>query len=204
MSGLSDDRPQFLQMIQDSASHTFDRVLVWKLDRFARNRYDSAIHKNTLKKNGVRVVSVMENVGEGDESILMEAMLEALAEYYSADLKKKINRGIRETLAKGHYAGGSIPYGYKVQDHLLVVDEEKAPTIRWIFQQYASGVKMKAIVDELNRRGVRGRLGGTIHYNTFDRSLTNTAYIGKYVRSGQVIEGLCEPLIDEDTFYRVQ
>ena len=97
----------------------------------------------------------MENVGEGDESILLEALLEASAEYYSLDLKKKIKRGQRESIAKGKYCGGPIPYGYKLSDGKLLVDEKNAPAIRYLFEQYASGVPMKEIIDELTRRGVR-------------------------------------------------
>lgn len=117
-------------MINDSATHSFERVIVWKFDRFARNRYDSAIYKQQLKKNGVRVMSAMENLGDGDESILMEAMLEALAEYYSMDLRKKIKRGVRESVAKKQYRGGRLPFGYKAVDKKIVIDEKKAPIIQ--------------------------------------------------------------------------
>lgn len=89
ISGTTDERPDFQRMIADAPKKQFQRILVWKLDRFARSRYDSAIYKHQLKQYGVRVLSVMENVGEGDESILLEALLEASAEYYSLDLKRK-------------------------------------------------------------------------------------------------------------------
>ena len=76
-SGMTDERPDFQRMIADAAKKQFERVIVWKLDRFARNRYDSALYKHRLKQYGIRVISAMENVGEGDESILLEALLEA-------------------------------------------------------------------------------------------------------------------------------
>ena len=155
ISGTTDERPDFQRMIADAPKKQFQRILVWKLDRFARSRYDSAIYKHQLKQYGVRVLSVMENVGEGDESILLEALLEASAEYYSLDLKKKIQRGQRETIAKGRFCGGSVPYGYQSVDGKLVIDEKTAPHIRYVFEQYASGVPMKKIIDELTRRGVK-------------------------------------------------
>ena len=130
LTGKNDDRPAFQQMLVDAQRHTFQRVIVWKLDRFARNRYDSAIHKANLKRHNVRVVSATENVGEGDESILMEAMLEAMAEYFSADLRRKVIRGTRETLAKGLYPGGAVPYGYKVDNQRLVANDKELPIIR--------------------------------------------------------------------------
>lgn len=76
LSAKTDHRPEFQRMIKDSYKHAFDCIIVWKLDRFARNRYDSAHYKNILKKNGVKVVSAKEHIGEGSEGIILEAMLE--------------------------------------------------------------------------------------------------------------------------------
>lgn len=78
-------RPEFLRMIEDSKKKTFDYVLVYQLDRFARNRYDSANYKAKLKKNGVRVLSAKENITEDASGILIEGVLESMAEYYSAE-----------------------------------------------------------------------------------------------------------------------
>lgn len=204
ISGMTDERPDFQRMITDASKKQFQRILVWKLDRFARNRYDSALYKHKLKQYGVRVVSAMENVGEGDESILLEALLEASAEYYSLDLKKKIKRGQRENISKGIWCGGSVAYGYKVVDGKLRPDEKTAPTIRYVFEQYARGVPMKDIIGELNARGVRSQRGGKLTHTTFSRALINPVYIGQYKYKGDVVEGLAEPLIDEATFYKVQ
>lgn len=204
ISGTTDDRPSFLRMIDDAPKKQFERILVWKLDRFARNRYDSALYKHKLKQYDVRVISVMENVGEGDESILLEALLEATAEYYSLDLRKKIKRGQRENIAKGRFCGGTIPYGYKSVDGKLVADEVKAPVIRYVFEQYAAGTPMREIIDELTRRGIRSSRGTPLNYNTFSRALVNPVYIGKYRYNGQTVPGLSEALVDEDTFNRVQ
>ena len=96
LSAKTDNRPSFQQMIKDSSKGLFDVIIVWKLDRFARNRYDSAHYKNILKKNGVKVVSATEAISSGAEGILLESMLEGYAEYYSAELAEKINRGLTE------------------------------------------------------------------------------------------------------------
>ena len=90
LSAKTDNRPEFQHMIKDSTKGLFDVVIVWKLDRFARNRYDSARYKNLLKKNGVKVISARENISEGSEGIILEAMLEGYAEYYSAELSEKV------------------------------------------------------------------------------------------------------------------
>lgn len=204
ISGATDERPDFQRMIADAAKKQFDRIIVWKLDRFARNRYDSAMYKHKLKQYGVRVISAMENVGEGDESILLEALLEASAEYYSLDLKKKIKRGQRETIAKGRWCGGSVPYGYKAVDGKLCADAKTMPVIRHVFEQYASGVPMKEIIDALNRRGVRSARGGALTYTTFSRALKNPIYIGKFTYNGETVDGVSEQIIDQATWDKVQ
>lgn len=204
ISGMTDDRPGFQRMIADAKKKQFERIIVWKLDRFARNRYDSALYKHKLKQYGVRVISAMENVGEGDESILLEALLEASAEYYSLDLKKKIKRGQRESIAKGRWCGGPVPYGYKISDGKLVVNEKTAPIVRYVFEQYAQGAPMKEIIDELKQRGIRGARGGELSYTTFSRTITNPTYIGKFTYNGEVVENLAEAMIGEDTFAKVQ
>lgn len=112
ISGTTDQRPAFQRMIQDSAKGQFEIVLVWKLDRFARNRYDSAVYKNRLRKNGVRVESVMEPISGGrPEDIILESLLEGMAEYYSANLSENVKRGQRESILKGNWTGGQVPYG---------------------------------------------------------------------------------------------
>ena len=110
-SAKTDDRPQFQQMVKDSDKHLFDVILVWKLDRFARNRYDSARYKNQLKKNGVKVVSATELISEGSEGVLLESILEGMAEYYSADLSEKVSRGLTENALKCKHNGGPAPTG---------------------------------------------------------------------------------------------
>ena len=90
LSAKTDNRPAFQQMINDSSKGLFDVIIVWKLDRFARNRYDSAHYKNILKKNNVRVISATEAISEGAEGIILESVLEGMAEYYSADLSEKV------------------------------------------------------------------------------------------------------------------
>ena len=87
-SATTDKRPAFQKMIKDSAKNMFDVIIVQKLDRFARNRYDSARYKAQLRKNGVKVISANENISEGSEGIILESVLESMAEYYSAPFGK--------------------------------------------------------------------------------------------------------------------
>ena len=111
-SAKTDNRPEFQSMVQDSAKGLFDTVLVWKLDRLARNRYDSAHYKAILRRNGVKVVSATENISDGPEGIILESVLEGYAEYYSADLAEKVVRGQTENILKGRCNGGRGTFGY--------------------------------------------------------------------------------------------
>lgn len=204
MTGRNDNRADFQRMMMDAAKRQFQIVIVWKLDRFARNRYDSALNKKALKKYGVRVVSAMENITDTPEGVILEGMLESMAEYYSANLSVNIKRGQRETLSKGKFTGGRVPIGYKSVDGKLIIDERTAPTVRYVFEQYAAGTPKKEIISELDRRGVKGFFGGSLNITAFQRVLPNPVYVGKFMRCEQVIEGCAEALIPQEVFDKVQ
>ena len=128
-SAKTDDRPDFQRMIKDSGKKIFDVVLVWKLDRFARNRYDAVNYKYQLEKNGVHLVSAMEPISQGPEGIMVESMLIGMAEYYSAELALKVARGERENALQCKYNGGVVPLGFTIgkEDRLYHIDPETAP-----------------------------------------------------------------------------
>lgn len=129
-SARTDNRPDFQKMIKDSASKKFDVIIVWKLDRFARDRYDSAHYKALLRKNGVKVVSATEKISDGSEGILMEAVLEGMAEYYSAELSEKVVRGLTENALKCKFNGGCIPLGYTIDsEHHFQINPLTAPAV---------------------------------------------------------------------------
>lgn len=108
ISGKSvDKRLEFQRMIRDAQDHKFDVVLVWKIDRFGRDRQDIAINKARLKRAGVKLMYAEESVPEGPEGIILESVLEGIAEYYSADLRQKVLRGRRETLKRAGIVAAS-------------------------------------------------------------------------------------------------
>ena len=117
MSGTNDHRPDFQRMLKDSNKKKWSYVLVYKLDRFSRDKYESTIHKHHLKKNGVKLISAMENIPDTPEGIVLEALLEGMNQYYSAELSQKVKRGMRESRIKGHYTGGNVTYGYSLKRH---------------------------------------------------------------------------------------
>ena len=182
-SATTDRRPAFQQMISDSAKHTFNIVLVHKLDRFARNRYDSAVYKRELKKNGVQVYSVLENLDNSPESIMMEAVLEGMAEYYSQNLGREVMKGMRENALKCKHTGGRPPLGYDVDPETkkLVINEHEAETVRIIFDLYSKGYGYTDIINRLNDEGRRTKLGALFKKTSLSSILTNPKYRGTYV-----------------------
>lgn len=202
-SGTTDNRPDFQQMIRDSAKKQFQFVIVWKLDRFARNRYDSAIYKNILKKNHVKVVSATEAIGEGSEAIILESVLEAMAEVYSRQLSQNTRRGMRETALKGLWTGGNIPLGYEVENQMLVVNEKEAGAVRTIFSLYAEGETKTDICRICNEKGYRTKTGKPFFTNALRHILTNPVYVGKYLYKGEISRD-CPRIIDDDLFQKCQ
>lgn len=204
ISGRSDDRPEFLRMMADAKKGGFQFILVYKLDRFARNRYDSAVYKHQLKKYGVKVISAMEAIGDNPEAILLEALLEASAEYYSVDLSQKVRRGRKESARKGRYVDGGVPLGYKTEDGRLVVDEKTAPIVRIVFEEYAAGTPLQQIVDKLNASGYRNRKGNPFSKSSFWRMIQNEKYLGILDQEGFRFEDAHPALVSQETFQKAQ
>ena len=203
-SAKTDHRPEFQRMIKDSYKRPFDCILVWKLDRFARNRYDSAYYKNVLKKNGVRVISAKESISQGADGILLESILEGYAEYYSAELSEKVKRGMTENALKAKSNGVRPPFGYYVDDtDHYQIDETLVPIVKEIFTLYLDGIKGADIAKRMNERGIKNR-GFSFNYNSIFRILTNRKYIGEYKFGDIVIPNAIPAIIDEETFNSVQ
>lgn len=205
-SAKTDNRPEFQRMIRDSAKKTFDVVIVWKLDRFSRNRYDSAKYKAVLRKNDVRVMSATESIAEGPEGIILEAMLEGMAEYYSADLAEKVSRGMTENALKCKFNGGaSAPYGYIIDaEKHYQVNPETAPIVLEIFTRYAEGETTAEIIRDLNNRGLKTSRNQPFNHNSFRNMILNTNYIGVYHYKDIVTPGGVPALVPEDLFYQAQ
>ena len=205
-SAKTDDRPEFQRMVQDSARKIFDAVLVWKLDRFARNRYDAVFYKRQLEKSGVHLVSVMEPISDGPEGIMIESLLIGMAEYYSAELAIKVARGERENALKCKYNGRVVPLGYVIgkEDRLYHIDPETAPIVQEIFTRYADGEPAEKIAASLNERGLRTRTGKPFVKNSFFQIFKNRRYIGEYSYKDIVIPGGVPAIVDQALFDRVQ
>ena len=205
LSAKTDSRPQFQQMIHDSATHTFEAVLVWKLDRFSRNRYDSAHYKRILKNNRVHVVSVTESISNTPEGIMLESLLEGMAEYYSAELAEKVSRGHKENALKAKFNGGPVPLGYRIDsEQHYQIDPVTAPVVQEAFQRYAAGESIRSIIESLNARGIRNSRGNPFTKNSFQTLLKNRRYLGEYRYKDTVIPDAIPAIIDPDCFDAVQ
>ena len=184
MTGTNDNRTDFQRMMKDSAKKPWDLILVYKLDRFSRNKYEMAIHRKTLRDNGIRLVSVKENIPDSPEGIILESLLEGMAEYYSVELAQKVMRGQRETRIKGNYAGGGVPYGYKIEkignEKKYVVNEKEAAVVVRIFEEYAAGKIGREIIEGLKADGIYARDGKPFGRSSLYNMLQNERYTGVY------------------------
>lgn len=205
VSGKTDNRAEFQRMLKDSSRKIFDAVLVWKIDRFGRNREEIAVNKVRLRKNGVQVLYAKEHIPDGPEGIILESLLEGLAEYYSANLAQNIKRGLRESALKGLHVGGWLPLGYRVDsDHRYYVDDAEADIVRLIFGMLDEGYRRSEILDELNARGIKTVTGRNYTITGLTRVLRNRQYVGEYRAQGMVIPGGMPQIVDTDLFDRVQ
>lgn len=202
-TGTTDRRPGFQQMIKDAESKKFTAVLVWKVDRFARNRYDSAIYKSKLKKNGVRVYSAMEAISEGPEGIIMEGLMESMAEYYSANLSENVKRGNLDS-ALEHKTLGKRIYGYRTAaDGTYELDPDEAAVVKRIFDERVEGKTGADIARDLVHDGYLF-LGKKFTKQAIYRILKSIKYTGTYIYKDYICEGGMPMIVDKSTYMRVQ
>ncbi len=218
----ADKRPSFQRMIGTAKlkPKPFDVILLWKFSRFARNRQDSIVYKSMLRKQcGIDVVSISEQLGEDNTSILIEALIEAMDEYYSLNLAEEVKRGMNEKFSRGGVVS-QPPFGYQVQGGVFVPDAANAPIVQMIYSDYLSGMGVRQIAAKLNDMGVRSAKGNLFEDRTIEYILTNPTYIGKLRRSKHgrdnldrfhqntdntlIIDGRHEAIISPDTFQTVQ
>ena len=212
-------RPEFNRMIATAKTtpKPFDTIVLWKFSRFARNRQDSIVYKSMLRKQcGIDVVSVSEQLGEDNTSILIEALIEAMDEYYSLNLAEEVRRGMNEKFSRGGVVS-QPPFGYKMRDGIFAPDEQNAPIVRMMFTDYLGGMKVRQIAEKLNRLGITTGKGGLWENRTVEYVLSNPTYIGKMRRSADptdrrdrfhdnavLVDGKHEPLIAPDIFAAAQ
>ena len=211
-SAKTDNRPEFRRMIEDSNKKEFEGIVVYQLDRFARNRYDSAMNKAKLKKNGVRVYSAKERITNDASGIVMEGILETFAEYYSAELSEKVKRNLMLNAEKGLFNGGYAPLGYKVVDvdfgaykkKKLEIDTNSSQIVKEIFEMRANGTNIMDIVNYLNEKGYKTIQGKEFKKTSLQQILKNKRYIGTNIYNDMEFENTIPAIIDKELFNNVQ
>lgn len=213
----AEKRPSFMKMIAlaKTKPKPFDMILVWKFSRFARNREDSIVYKSMLRKQcGIDVVSISEQIGEDKTSILIEALLEAMDEYYSINLAEEVKRGMNEKFSRGGVVS-QPPFGYKMGEDVFIPNEETAPVVKMIFEDYVSGMGVRKIAMKLNDMGIRSTKGNKFENRTVEYILCNPTYLGKLRRNPNgrdstdrfhqsedivIVDGQHEPIISEELY----
>ena len=205
ISGKTDKRPEFQRMIKDSEKKKFDTLLLYTIDRFARNRYDSAMYKAKLKKNGVKVIYVKQPISQEPEGIILESVLEGYAEYYSENLSRAVKRGLKENALHGIVPASKPPLGYCVDDtRHYAIDPVGAKIVKEIFEQYADGRSIPEIVSYCNSHGYKTSRGKNFVKNSIPNILRNDKYIGVYRYMDVEIKDGVPKIIDNDLWDKVQ
>lgn len=178
-TGKNDNREEFQAMIASLKRRPVDYVLVHKNDRFARNRYDAAIYTKLIQDRGARVIYVKQDFGTGPEAVIMEGLLQAMAEYYSLNLSAEIKKGKTVRAKAGKYPGGVTPFGYRTdQNGGLTIKEDEAFFVRKLFQAAIDGASYAPIVEELRAVGITGRLGKPFQSRLISAMLRLPVYSG--------------------------
>ena len=204
-TATTDRRHDFLRMIDDSEYGNFEVILVYQLDRFARNKNDSGYYKKILADRGVKVVSAREFIAEDSSGVITEGMIESYADYFSRQLSEKVVRGMRQRAKQFKYNGGGLTYGYRIdEDGYYQLDEKTAPIVKEIFERIASGETSKSVMDDLNSRGIRTGKGNPFGKSSFQNLLKNEKYKGTYKYDDIVFPNAIPRIVSDELFDEVQ
>lgn len=203
MSGTNDNRAAFQQMLSDSDKKPFQYVIVYKLDRFARNKLESVINKQKLRDNGVLLLSAMEQITDTPEGRMMETILEGFNQYFSEELTQKVNRGLRESWLKGNATGGPDVFGYDVVDKKYVPNPIEAPLVVEMFTLCAQGYTANAIEKRFNECGYRNRNGQPIKVSLIYHLLRKEKYTGVVERQGVKYDNIFPRLISDELWEKM-
>lgn len=203
-TGTNDQRDGLQAMLSDAKKGIYDVILVWKIDRFGRNREEMALNKVKLKKGGAKLVSVKENIPDGPEGALIESLMEGLAEYYSLNLAQNIRRGVYQNAEKCK-SNGALPYGYYADENQDIhIDESTAPIVREIYKRFLSGETYSEIEETLRDRGIKTSHGNPYRSGTVKRILENPRYAGTYVYGKVVIPDGMPAIISKEDFEKTK
>ena len=200
----TDARSAFKAMMAAAEAGSFDTLIVWKVDRFGRNREESAVFKGRLRRRGVRVLYAMEPIPEGSAGVLLEGMLEATAEWYSRTLSENVTRGMTDNAHRCLYNGTRIIGYRRGPDGRYAIQPEEAAVVRSIFEEYTAGFSAARICDRLNAQGVTSSRGRKFCPETLLRIISNERYTGVYIWGDIRVPDGMPAIIDKSTFEEAQ
>ena len=203
MTGTNDNRAAFQKMLKDSSRKQWQFVIVYKLDRFSRNKFESVIHKKTLRDNGVVILSAMENLTDSPEGRMMETVLEGFNQYFSEELTQKVNRGLKESWRKGKATGGHDVFGYDMVDKKYVVNEYESKIVEDAFLMYSQGYKGVAIADKFKECGCRRKNGKLVDQKYLYFILHNKRYTGVVEHQGELYDNIFPRIISDELWNKV-
>ena len=182
-SGTNADRTEFQRMIKDGLAHKFRYLIIHKLDRFSRNKFDAIIYKQKLRENDVIICSVVENLDDTALSHMIETIFEGWAQFYSENLSGEVIKGMKESAYDCKHLGGIPPLGYDVDPvtRKYVINESEARIVKMIFDKYAHDVGYNQLLGYLNGMGYRTKRGQPFGRNSLYSILQNEKYVGKYI-----------------------
>ena len=209
-SAKTANRPGFREMIKRcQKDKTVDAIIVHKIDRFSRSNIDFFAYKAILKKEGIRLISVSENIEETPSGEFIENVLVAMAQFYSSNLAEEVLKGMKEKFRRGEWPFRA-PIGYKnIRDekgHAYIVEDKKTSyLIKQMFKLYATGeYSFASLAEEMAERGLRTRYGKHLSPERIKSVLANSFYVGKMRLWGEERKGKHKPLVDEALFRQVQ
>ena len=197
-------RTAFQSMISAASEGSYDTIIAWKVDRFGRNREDSAIYKGKLRRFGVRVIYAMEPIPEGSAGVLLEGMLEATAEWYSRQLSENVTRGMTDNAMKCLYNGTRIIGYTRGPDGRYALHPDEAAVVRSIFDLYCSGLSAAQICRRLNASGLRTSRGKSWQPESLMRVISNERYTGVYIWGNIRVPGGMPAIIEKSVFQEAQ
>ncbi len=197
-------RTAFQSMMSAAEGGTFDTVISWKVDRFGRNREESALFKGRLRRFGVKVLYAMEPIPEGSAGVLLEGMLEATAEWYSRQLSENVSRGMLDNAMKCLYNGTKVLGYTRGLDGRYAIEPSGADLVRYIFAQYASGLSAARICADLNARGLTTSHGKRWKVQSLLRVISNERYTGTYIWGDVRVPSGMPAIIEQSLFEEAQ
>ena len=199
----ADNRPEFQQMISDSTLREFQYVIVWKIDRFSRDKFDSVKYKYALKSSGVSVIFATEPIDGSPEGQMMESVFEGISVYYIKDLAQKTSRGMNENAIKGKFNGGTLTFGYTIdENHHFQLDPVNAPIVLDVFTRYSEGETIRSILDDINSK--MSNNGRKFTYHFLNWMLNNRRYLGEYKFQDTINNEAIPPIVSQELFDKCQ